>query len=228
MTTMDRLETKPTSSALCEAVLLPLAFSIWAATALAQHAASNAKVLESTGPSPVELDFPSAGSVSMEICPSGLLIKGTDKNHLRITFVPDESSTARDLRVRLRVAAPTPSRNTAEIKIGDCPHNNFKVTVEVPTTVDLRVRMPAGQLELKGVTGNKDLELHAGQLDVEINKAAEYAHVDGSVTTGQVDAEPWDVSKGGLFRSFSREGPGKYRLHAHVGAGQITLRNAEN
>ena len=153
MTTMDRLETKPTSSAWCKAVLLPLAFSLWVATAMAQHAASNAKVVESTGPSPVELGFPSAGSVSMNICPSGLLIKGTDKNHLRITFVADKSSTARDLRVRLRLVAQTPSGNTAEIKIEDCPHNNFKITVEVPMTVNLRVRMPAGQLELSWLCG---------------------------------------------------------------------------
>jgi hypothetical protein len=32
------------------------------------------------------------------------------------------------------------------------------------------------------------------------------------------------VEKGGLFRSFEERGNGKYRLHAHVGAGELTLR----
>jgi hypothetical protein len=86
--------------------------------------------------------------------------------------------------------------------------------------------MAAGQLEVKGVTGNKDLELHAGELDVEIGRREDYARVDASVMTGEVDAAPFEISKGGLFRSFEWKGPGKYRLHAHAGAGQVTLTEA--
>ncbi|MCI0408507.1 MAG: hypothetical protein L0191_08090, partial [Acidobacteria bacterium] len=44
-----------------------------------------------------------------------------------------------------------------------------------------------------------------------------------SVVTGEVDGAPFDVSKGGFFRSFERKGAGKYRLHAHVGAGEVSL-----
>lgn len=208
-----------------------LAFSLLAGISFAQHAmlpVSDGKVLESTGPSPVEADFPPGGLVNMRICPSGLSIKGTLKNQIRLTFMPDKASSAQDLRVRLRVVVPSPSTAFAEIKIEDCPHNNFRITVEVPKTADLHVRMGAGQLEVTTVTGNKDLELSAGQLNVEIDKTSEYSHVDGSVLSGEVAARAWGVSKGGLFRSFSHEGPGKYRLHAHVGAGQIVLGNDEN
>jgi hypothetical protein len=73
------------------------------------------------------------------------------------------------------------------------------------------------------VTGNKDIELHAGQLNVEVGKPEDYAHVEGSVNTGEVNAMAFNVSKGGLFRSFQKDGPGKYRLHAHVGAGELDL-----
>jgi hypothetical protein len=31
-------------------------------------------------------------------------------------------------------------------------------------------------------------------------------------------------AKSGLWRSFKTSGPGKYRLHAHVGVGAMTLR----
>ena len=79
-------------------------------------------------------------------------------------------------------------------------------------------------MQVEGITGNKDVELHAGELTVAIGNPSEYARLDVSVSTGELDAAPFDVSKGGLFRSFNKQGNGKYRLHAHVGAGQLTLR----
>jgi hypothetical protein len=36
--------------------------------------------------------------------------------------------------------------------------------------------------------------------------------------------EPFGESHGGLFRSFRKSGTGKYKLVAHVGAGELTLR----
>jgi hypothetical protein len=44
--------------------------------------------------------------------------------------------------------------------------------------------------------------------------------------TGSIEASAFDVSKDGLFRSFEQHGPGKYRLHAHVLAGEIELRGS--
>lgn len=50
-----------------------------------------------------------------------------------------------------------------------------------------------------------------------------YGHCDASVTTGSIESSVFDVFKGGLFRSFDQQGPGKYRLHAHVMSGEIDL-----
>jgi len=47
--------------------------------------------------------------------------------------------------------------------------------------------------------------------------------VDASVNAGDVEASPFGESHGGLFRSFKKSGSGKYKLHAHVGAGDLTL-----
>jgi hypothetical protein len=98
------------------------------------------------------------------------------------------------------------------------------MTVEVPKTSNLYVRMFAGQMNLSDITGDKDVELHAGQLNMDIGKPEDYFRVEASVLTGAVEASAFNVSKGGLFRSFEHGGPGKYRLHAHVGAGEIDLR----
>ncbi len=59
---------------------------------------------------------------------------------------------------------------------------------------------------------------------MDIGKPDDIRSVAASVNSGDLEASAYDVSKGGLFRSFERSGPGKYRVRAHVGAGQLELR----
>jgi hypothetical protein len=166
---------------------------------------------------PFETEFPAGGRLRMGLCSSGVEIRGSDHNKLRISY-DSKDGKDRNVKVKLNV-----SGNEGRLEIDDCPHNNFQITISVPKVTNLYVRMWAGQLDVKGITGDKDMELHAGELDVNLGKPEDYGHLDASVTTGEVDAAPFDVSKGGLFRSFTKHGPGKYRLHAHVGAGQVAL-----
>jgi hypothetical protein len=80
-------------------------------------------------------------------------------------------------------------------------------------------------VKVQDVIGNKNIQLHAGQLTIEVSRPEEYGHVDMSVSAGEVDAEAFGGdSKGGLFRSIARDGSGKYRLQAHVGTGQLSVR----
>lgn len=177
----------------------------------------NAKI-EEIGKSPVEVKFTAGGRVHMDLCSCAIELKGIDENVLRVSF-PSEHRRAGDVRVRLETEG-----SRGRIRVAGCPHNNFDMKIEVPKTSDLYVRMFAGELEVRGITGDKDVQLHAGQLTVEIGEASDYAHVEASVSSGELDARPFDVDKGGLFRSFERSGAGKYRLHAHVGAGELDLR----
>ena len=123
------------------------------------------------------------------------------------------------MRIRIKTAG-----SRAEIRSTGCPHNNFRMTIEVPKSSNLYVHMFAGELEITGVTGNKDVHLSAGQLSMDIGDPKDYSHVEASVSSGELDSPPFNVSKGGLFRSFDRDGPGKYKLIAHVGAGELDLR----
>jgi hypothetical protein len=111
----------------------------------------------------------------------------------------------------------------ADLRLSDCPHSNFRARIELPKSAALYVRMFAGQLYVRNVTGDKNVELSFGQLNIDAGKSEDYASVDASVNSGAIDASPFDIHKGGLFRSFDQTGPGKYKLHAHVGAGQIDL-----
>lgn len=171
--------------------------------------------LDKTGDSPVEAKFSSGGRIRMDLCSSGVEVVGTNDHALRVSYHPESDN----LRVRIRV-----SGDRADLRLTGCPRNNFQARIEIPKSSALYVRMFAGQLDVRDVTGDKDVELSFGQLNLDIGKPETIAHVDASVNTGQVEASAFAVSKGGLFRSFDRSGPGQYRVHAHVGAGQVELR----
>jgi hypothetical protein len=170
---------------------------------------------EETGKSPVEAKFAPNGQVRMHLCPSGVSLIGRDDGVLRVSYHPPIEG----VKVRLQI-----SGSEAKLRVTGCPHNNFQLTVEVPRSSGLHVRMFAGQLDVLGVTGDKDVELSFGQLTMEVGEPDDYSHLDASVSSGELDAAAFNVNKGGLFRSFDHNGPGKYRLHAHVGAGQLDLR----
>jgi hypothetical protein len=169
------------------------------------------------GKQPVESDFPAGGQLRMDLCPSGVEVRGIEESKIRLSYHSTKDMSGVEVRLKI-------SGDDGSVEVDGCPHDNFRITVEVPKRANLHIRMWAGQLDVDGVTGDKDLELHAGELNVDIGSTEDYAHVDASVLTGEVDAAPFDTSKGGLFRSFERKGPGKYRLHAHVGAGQVVLK----
>jgi len=170
--------------------------------------------IDRTGDSPVEAKFAPGGRIRMSICPGGIDLIGINDPMVRVSYHPDGG----DVRVRLEV-----SGNRADLRLSGCPHNNFRARIEVPKSSGLYVRMFAGQLNVDQITGDKDVELTFGQMNIEAGKPETYANVDASVNSGAIDADAFDVHKGGLFRSFDRSGPGNLRLHAHIGAGQIEI-----
>lgn len=172
--------------------------------------------IEEVNKSPIEAKFAPGGRIRMNLCSGGIELIGKDEGRLRVSHEP-----RRDHEVRVRLET---SGGQADLKVTGCPNNNFKMTIEVPKSSDLYVRMMAGQLDVQGITGDKDVELHFGQLTMDIGKPDDIRSVAASVNSGDLEAPAYAVSKGGLFRSFERSGPGKYRVRAHVGAGQLELR----
>src|SRR5258708_1913145 len=120
---------------------------------------------------------------------------------------------------------PPPSNgNHVDISAKDTAHNNFHASSEVPVTSDLRIRLTAGNLTTGAIRGRKDIENKAGNVEITVGDPNDYFKADGSVSVGNLEADPFDTSKGGFFRSFKWSGHGKYQFHAHVGAGNLSLR----
>jgi len=168
---------------------------------------------------PFLVDFPSGSQLSLHLRSGDFRIVGRDDNKVSVRVDAKDPQKAREVRVRFERLD-----NSAELNVSGGPKNNIQITIEVPRATGLFVRMPAGQLEVSDIRGDKDVQLHAGELIVGVGDPADYSHVEASVSTGGIEAEPFGESHGGLFRSFHKDGNGKYKLHAHVGAGDLTLR----
>jgi hypothetical protein len=168
---------------------------------------------------PFSVDFPSGSRLQIELRSGDFRIVGADDNKISVHIAGKNANNSRDLTVRFKR-----SSNDAELRVSGGPRNELQVTIAVPKNTGLFVRMPAGQLEVDGISGDKDVSLHAGELILSVGNPSDYAYVDASVTSGGIEAAPFGESHGGLFRSFHKNGTGKYQLHAHVGAGDLTMR----
>ncbi len=109
-----------------------------------------------------------------------------------------------------------------EIKGG--PRNHFALRISVPAQLHLRVRMPAGELSISGIHGDKDVRLNAGELNIAVSDPDEYGPVKASVMAGEISAAPFGRSADGIFRSLDHHGIGRYRLSARLMAGEISIR----
>jgi len=186
--------------------------AITAAVLLAMSAKPLDLGAQSTG-SPAEKDFVSGGRVEMTLESGDYNIRASSDNRIHVRW--NEASGA---RVKL-----TTNGKSADLRVENTPHNNFHATIEVPALADVRVRLTAGNLEMAGIKGDKDIEANAGNLNISVGSSSDWDEVDASVTAGDVNAPAFQASRGGLFRSFKWKGPGKYRLHVHLTAGDINL-----
>ena len=171
-------------------------------------------VAQNTG-SPVEKDFVSGGKVEMTLESGDYNIRASSDNRIHVRW---NEASAKGVRVKL-----TTNGKSADLRVENTPHDNFHATIEVPALTDVRVRFTAGNLEMNGIKGDKDIEANAGHLNISVGSSNDWSDVDASVTAGDLHAPAFKAATGGLFRSFKWKGPGKYRLHVHLTAGDINL-----
>lgn len=166
----------------------------------------------------LERTFSQNGRIRMDLSAGDYRISGSPDNRIRLEW------SVRDADQLSNVHAQADVRDREARITTDGPSNKgFKVDIQVPRQADLLVRLTAGDLRIEGIQGNKDVELHAGDVRIDVVRAEDYNKVDASVWAGEIQAAPFQVNKGGLFRSFDWRGKGPYRLHAHLKAGDLRL-----
>lgn len=161
--------------------------------------------------------------LSIDSRPAGLEIVGSDDENIHVICQKRDADQESDRRVRLRFS-PNAVGGKLSIEGEHMRHGNGpQIRIEVPKKTSLRVRMFAGEVKVEQVSGDKDIQVGAGQISVS-NHNWDYRSVDASVSIGQVNAPMYDAQKGGFFRSVSKSSQeGQFRLRAHVTTGQIDL-----
>jgi hypothetical protein len=167
----------------------------------------------------VETEFPANGQLHMELQSGGVHITGSDDQKVRVRCTGKRVEEAGNARVRLET-----SGRSGELRVSGGPKNNFEFEIQIPKTTDLIIRMPAGELNVEGVTGNKDVRVHAGEVTIQVGDPDSYDHVKASVWAGEIHGGPFGEGTDGLFRSFHADGMGKYELQVRLKAGEVTFR----
>jgi hypothetical protein len=173
---------------------------------------------EATSSGSLERAFSANGRVQMDLVAGDYRIIGIAQDRVRVDWTARDAAAAAKVQTRADVRGRELSLTT------NGPHNrDLKFTIEVPSQSDLYVRLSAGDLTIEGIRGNKDVELRAGDLRIDVGRADDYNKVDASLWAGDLHASAFQIFKEGLFRSFDWTGKGAYRLHAHLMAGDLYL-----
>jgi len=188
---------------------LAAAVAMFAVTVPAQEAGTSGSL---------ERPFAANGSVKMDLVAGDYRITGSAQDRVRVDW------SVRDAEALAKVKARAEVRGRELSIATDGPSNRgLKFVIELPKQSDLYVRLTAGDLTIEAIRGNKDVELRAGDLRIDVGRAEDYNKVDASLWAGDLKASAFQIYKEGLFRSFDWTGKGPYRLHAHLMAGDLYL-----
>ncbi len=146
-------------------------------------------------------------------------IVGSDSDEITIHTEGKNRALAKKMQVQLKRTG-----DALDVNFLHVPKNEFQVTIAIPKETNLFARMRGGDLSVAGVSGDKDLGLTGGDLSIQVPDPADYGPVDLKVRFGDVSGSPFGDPKGWIGNSLKVNGSGKFRLHAHVFAGDLMLK----
>jgi hypothetical protein len=183
------------------------------------NSASSQTSIDDLAHHPFEADFPANGKLDLRIRSAEIHIVGSDEDKISVHVGGRQGSESTDVMAQFERTG-----DIGALRVTGGPSSEISITVQIPKKSNLFVRVNAGYVEVEGIRGSKDIEIHAGNLTIGVGDPDDYSHVEASVTTGAIEAAPFGETRGGIFRSFEKSGKGRYKLVAHVGAGDLTLK----
>src|SRR6202163_3191405 len=164
------------------------------------------------------VDFASRGQLDLRIRPAEIHIIGSDEDRIVVRVGGRQGRDSKDVEARFEKHG-----NSGVLEITGGPRDDVSITVQVPKESNLVVRVFAGDVEVRDIVGDKDVQLNFGALRIGVGDPTGYSTVKASVSSGEIHAKPFGESRGGLFRSLEKSDNGKYKLRAYVGAGRLSL-----
>jgi hypothetical protein len=167
-----------------------------------------------------ETNLASGATLRLHLHDGDFRVVGSDSEKISIHVEGKNAVEANQIRLQLRR-----SDHAVDLTLSHVPKKELEVTIEIPKTTNLYARMRGGDLAVQGVTGDKDLELTGGDLVLQVGNPEDYSHVDLSVRYGDISGTQFGDPRGTVGSSVRKDGNGKYKLHAHVMAGDLVLKS---
>ena len=166
-------------------------------------------------PRTVEKPFAEGGSIDVQIDKGDCDVTKASGGSIRVTMSGHVRSATADVAV---------SGQHATVAVRQAPANRFHCTIEVPQADDLRITMGGGDLRVGDIATRTNVQSGAGDTDIIVGKASDYASVDATVGAGDLAAGPFGGGQSGIASKFNWTGSGKRTLVAHLGAGDLRLK----
>src|SRR5262245_44675782 len=164
-----------------------------------------------------EQAFQPGGKVNLKLSSGDYTIRAGRDDRILVRWLSKDRPVDIERYVRITSAPTSVTLRT------DGPSRDTECIIEIPARSDVYLRVRAGDITIKGIEGNKDIQMTAGDLEIDMNPAS-YSLVRASVTFGDLDAPRLAISKGGIGRSFDWQGSGTFYLRAKLFAGDLKLR----
>src|SRR5687767_10897055 len=118
--------------------------------------------------------FPSGGTVVLDLSAGDYRITGSRDNRIRVEWRTDDPDD--DARVQVR----TDVKALRATVLTDGPVKGFDVRIELPQKSNLVARLSAGELDIRGIEGDKDVTARAGDINIEVGDRDRYRRVNAS------------------------------------------------
>jgi hypothetical protein len=192
-----------------------LAILILGALALAPLGASPQKPSDAAF---VERPFPAGGTVSLDLSAGAYVVRGTAAESITVRWETREPSDAARVQAEVVTQGAVASIRTRG------PKDGLRFEIDLPQRSDINLSLSAGDLRIRGLEGNKTVSMWAGDVTIEVGSPDQYKQVDASVRVGDLTLQAFGLGNtGGLLRSRSWSGPGRYTLKATLTAGDLKL-----
>lgn len=170
------------------------------------------------GGAAIERVFHPGGSVGLDLSAGGYIIRGIPDDAIRVRWRTRSPGDAARAHVEVVVEGTTANVRTRG------PKDGFTVEIDLPARSDIHLSLSAGDLKVRGLEGSKRVSVWAGDVLLEVGDPDQYGKVEASVRMGDLTMQPFGIGNtGGIFRSRSWAGKGRYTINAKLFAGDLKL-----
>ncbi len=167
-----------------------------------------------------EAKLASGANLRLHLQHGDFRVVGSDSERISVHVEGKNVEQAKNIKIQLKR-----SDGDVDLTLSHVPKKELQVTIAIPKSTQLYARMRGGDLSVEGVAGDKDIELTGGDLTIQVGNPEDYSNVDLSVRFGDVSGTQFGDPKGWLGNSVRKIGNGKFKLHAHVMAGDLVLKS---